>query len=112
MPSPRHVVQVGLIAGVVAYAAHAIAGFAAGSSLFEDWLYDALLVGAALLRLARGLVVSRERVAWLGLGGRVAPCARGVIDLTLHPELQEGAFPSRADVLSQAFYPAANLPLI
>src|SRR3954452_16699300 len=112
MPSPRHVVQVGLIAGVAAYAAHAIGGLAAGSSLFEDWLYDALLVGSALLCLARGIAVPGERAAWLVLGLGLTSWSVGVVDLTLHPQLQEGAFPSRADVLSLAFYPAAYVALI
>src|SRR3954454_8178856 len=112
MPSPRQVAQVGLIAGVVAYAAHAIGGLAAGSSLFEDWLYDALLVGAALLCLARGIAVPGERAAWLVLGLGLTSWSAGVVDLTLHPQLQEGGFPSRADVLSLAFYPAAYVALM
>ena len=112
MPSPRQVAQVGLIAGVAAYAAHAIAGFATGSSFFEDWLYNALLAGAATLCIARGILVPGERAAWLVLGAGLASWSAGVIDLTIHPDQQDGGFPSRADILSLAFYPAAYLALM
>ncbi|TML99294.1 MAG: diguanylate cyclase [Actinobacteria bacterium] len=104
--------QLLLVVGLAAYAVHSITGLGRDSAFFEDWLYDGLLAGSAVLCLARGALVAPQRAAWLVLGTGLAVWSAGVIDTTLHPTLQDGAFPSRADVLWLAFYPFAYGALV
>jgi two-component system cell cycle response regulator len=101
-----------LFAGLLAYAAHALTGVARDSPVLEDWLYDGLLAGAAALCLARGVLVRHERAAWLVLGAGLASWSAGVVDTTLNPSVLDAGFPSRADVLWLAFYPAAYVALV
>src|SRR5207247_84805 len=74
----------------------------AGRELFENWLYDGLLIGAAALVLLRGVLVARERLAWLVLGVGLAAWASGVVEATVHTELASGCFPSSVDVVMLA----------
>src|SRR6059058_3403865 len=77
--------QLLLVVGLAAYAVHSITGLGRDSAFFADWLV---------------------------LGTGLAVWSAGVIDTTLHPTLQDGAFPSRADVLWLAFYPFAYGALV
>jgi diguanylate cyclase (GGDEF)-like protein len=106
------VVRTGLVAGLLAYTAYSLSGLGAAHALFEDWLYDGLLVGAALLVLARAALVARERLAWLVLGAGVGAWASGVVVTTLHPGFAAGGFPSTVDLLWLSYYPAAYAALV
>lgn len=50
-----------------------------GSRLFEDWIYDAVMVGGAATCLARGMLIDRSRTAWLILGLGLSCDASGEI---------------------------------
>src|SRR3954466_3181422 len=74
-----------LVAGLVVYSAYSLSGFGSARAVFEDWLYDGLLAGAAALILLRGALVGRERRAWVVLGFGVAAWAAGVVLVTMRP---------------------------
>jgi two-component system, cell cycle response regulator len=104
-----------LLLALVAYAAHA--GFRFGGSsldgLFNDWIYNGLLVGGAGLCLARGVLVAEERPAWLILGFGLAAWAAGDIHWTLALSgLESPPFPSLSDAFYLALYPAAYVALV
>ena len=75
-------------------------------TLFDTWIYDGLIVGAAVACLARAALVRVERVAWLALGLAVAAWAAGEIYYTLElADLTAQPFPSWSDAFFVAFYP-------
>ena len=57
-------------AGLVAYGAHVAFGFGGPGSegFFQDWVYNALVLAAALSCLVRGIGSRAERARWLSLG--------------------------------------------
>jgi two-component system cell cycle response regulator len=74
-------------------------------SFFNDWLYNAVFVTAALACFWRGVAVSRDRAAWVALGTSLALWGAGDIYWTAvvqfqHPE----PYPSPADYLYIASY--------
>ncbi len=83
---------------VVLHLTHAllVVGGGAGSPLFSDWLYDAVMVGCAAVCLARALTVAGARVAWLALGVSLACDAvaeiLASIDEALLPNLQRALY--------------------
>ncbi len=83
---------------VLAHLAHSVLvlGWGASDRLFDDWLYDAVMVGCAAVCLARGLTVATARVAWLALGLSLAFDATGEvmssISETLEPNVQRGLY--------------------
>ena len=99
-------------AGLSAYVLHHLVGL--GSPvLVEDWLYNALMAGAALGCLTRGVTVARERAAWLVLGLGLAAWSAGDLYWTFvladDPELPVITL---SDALYLAFYPAAYVALV
>ncbi len=60
--------------------------------LFDDWLYDAVMVGCAAVCLARGATIGTARAAWLWLGfslcGDAAAEVLASISETLAPDVQ------------------------
>jgi two-component system, cell cycle response regulator len=87
-----------LVLLVALHLAHAllVLGGGAGSPLFSDWLYDAVMVGCAAVCLARALTVASARVAWLALGASLACDAvaevLASIDEALLPNLQRALY--------------------
>jgi two-component system cell cycle response regulator len=83
---------------VLAHLAHSVLvlGWGATDRLFDDWLYDAVMVGCAAVCLARGLTVPTARVAWLALGLSLACDAAGEvmssISESLAPNVQRGLY--------------------
>jgi two-component system, cell cycle response regulator len=55
---------------VLAHLGHSVLapGRGPAARLFDDWLYDAVMWGCAVVCLARGLTVATAKVAWLWLG--------------------------------------------
>jgi diguanylate cyclase (GGDEF)-like protein len=103
------------LVALVAYAAYSIVGFGGATveRVFEDWVYNALLVGAAVLCLLRARLVATERTAWLLLGLGLAAWSAGEILFTAAPgALGNASFPSVVDGLWLAFYPAAYAALV
>ncbi len=98
------------------YAARAIlwpdGGGTLGHHVFEDAIFNGLLVAGALLCLLRATWVPTERAAWLTLGTGLGAWAAGTILFSAAPEtVTEHGFPTVADGLWIAFYPSAFLAL-
>lgn len=83
---------------VLLHLAHSVLAFGAGATdrLFDDWLYDAVMVGCAAVCLARGLTVAPAKLAWLALGFSLACDAAGEvmssISESLAPNVQRGLY--------------------
>jgi diguanylate cyclase (GGDEF)-like protein len=102
-------------AGLAAYAAHVGFGFGGAGSdrFFEDWVYNGLVLSAALSCLVRGIVSRAERARWLSLGVGLLCLFGGELYYTLHlSHLNDPPYPSLADALYLAFYPAGYAALV
>ncbi len=105
----------GLLAGIAAHAAHAAFGLGghALDRFFEDWLLNALLLGTSAACLLRGLLVRVERLAWIVLGAAMLSWSAGFVYWTLFIVRDPAPpYPSPADVLWLAYYPAAYVALV
>jgi two-component system cell cycle response regulator len=101
--------------GLAAYAAHVVLGFGGegAASFFQDWLYNGLLLAAAVSCLLRGLTTAAERARWLSLGGGILCLFGGELYYTLHlSEIDDPPYPSLGDALYLAFYPAGYAGLV
>jgi diguanylate cyclase (GGDEF)-like protein len=109
-------IALGLLAGLLAlYAAVTI--WMLGSGSLQDavgrWVYDAVVLGAAVLVLARAATVPVERGAWLALGGGLLLWALGQTYYSVVLYYASPApFPSPADLGFLAFYPATYVGLV
>ncbi|HET7507780.1 MAG TPA: diguanylate cyclase, partial [Solirubrobacterales bacterium] len=109
-------VALGLLAGLLAvYAAVII--WTLGDASLQDavgrWVYDAVVLGAALLVLARAAAIPAERGAWLALGGGLLLWALGQTYYSVVLYYASPApFPSPADFGFLAFYPLSYLALV
>jgi diguanylate cyclase (GGDEF)-like protein len=104
------------ILGLIAYSARAIifpnGGGALGHHVFEDAIFNGLLVAGALLCLLRATWVRQERAAWLALGTGLGAWAAGTILFSADPaSVTDHDFPTLPDALWIAFYPVAFLAL-
>ena len=79
------------------------------SSLLEDWLYDAVLIGAAASCLVRAALHRRERVAWGLLGTALLVWTAGEI---YYEVAGSPPTPSPADIGYLLFYPIAYTGMI
>src|SRR3954470_24596580 len=94
---------------LAAFAAHAAFGLGGTSldGLFNDWVYNALILAAAASCLVRGMKVSVDRAAWLLLGlGLTAWAAAEIYNSAHLSKLAAPPYPSISDALWLAFYPA------
>jgi diguanylate cyclase (GGDEF)-like protein len=101
---------------LLVYSARAIlwpnGGGALGHHLFEDAIFNGLLVAGALLCLLRAAWISKEPAAWLTIGTGLAAWAAGTILFSAAPQtVTDHAFPTVPDALWIAFYPTAFLAL-
>lgn len=106
-----------LVTGIAlaAYGAHVAFGFGGPGSegFFQDWVYNALVLAAALSCLIRGIVWQAERARWLSLGVGLLCLFAGELYYTLHlSHLANPPYPSLADGLYLAFYPAGFAALV
>jgi diguanylate cyclase (GGDEF)-like protein len=106
----------GLLAGLLALYA-VITWWALGGEALQDaagrWAYDAVVLGAALIVLWRAATVAAERRAWLVLGGAMLLWALGQTYYSVVLYYASPApFPSPADLLFLAFYPASFVALV
>jgi two-component system, cell cycle response regulator len=100
-------------ASYVAYAALGLHRHEALATVFDNWVYYGLLLGAAGACLARGLLRDGERGAWLALGIAVLSWTAG--DLYWVFFLREDAtvpIPSISDAFYLAFFPPAYVSLV
>jgi two-component system cell cycle response regulator len=111
---PARVVRGVAVIGLLAYAAHSLAGLGGRSldGLFENWVFNGLLCAGAALCVLRAACSRSERAAWSALGTGLGCWAIGEILFTLDPgQVTRGSFPGTSDFLWLAFYPASFLTL-
>jgi two-component system cell cycle response regulator len=98
------------------FALHTTLGFGGpgGEDLFQDWIYNVLLLGSALVVLARGALVREDRAAWLTMGAGLLFWSLGELYYSLFIEgtsTEAGGSVSFADVLFLAMYPCFYVAL-
>ena len=102
-------------AGLLAFAAHTGLGLGgrATDSLFDDWVYNGLVIVAAGWCVARAVLVRADRAAWaliaLGLG---CWATAEILNTAYLAKLDVPPYPSIADGFWLAFYPTAYMALI
>ncbi len=104
-----------LALGLLIFTIHAALapGQSSASEFFENWLYDALLIGAAGLCLARAKLVRRERAAWFTIGLGLVAWTAGEIYYSIALSAAETVpIPSLADLGYLGFYPLTYAGLI
>ena len=98
------------IGGLSLHAAHTGLGLGGRevTALFDEWLYNGLMLGAAFACVVRGIKVRTDRLSWLLLGTGLLSWSAGdlVFSLVLVDQF-EVPVPSISDALYLAFYPAA-----
>jgi diguanylate cyclase (GGDEF)-like protein len=107
--------EVALLGGLAFHALHTGLGLGGGriDGFVDDWLYVLLLVACAAGCLAAATVATSARRAWIALGIGLACSAAGDAYFTLVLGGSESAaYPSPADALWLAFYPAAYVAVI
>ncbi|HEX6582501.1 MAG TPA: HD domain-containing phosphohydrolase [Thermoleophilaceae bacterium] len=100
---------------LLAYVAHTAVGLASPEldDLFQNWVYCGLIVAAAAICVLRAVAVQEERAAWLVMGLGVLAWAAGEVTWTLvYADDPTPPYPSAADVLQLAFYPASYTSLL
>ena len=99
-----------LVAAVAIQVADPFLGLAKGELLtrvIEDWLYNGVLIGAALVCVARAVCVREERLAWSLIGfGMVAWSAADLYYTLVLSKLDAPPYPSISDAGWLVFYPA------
>jgi diguanylate cyclase (GGDEF)-like protein len=105
----------GVLTGLLVFYG-AVTIWALGDASLQDpvgrWVYDAVVLGAALLVLARAVLITAERGAWLALGGGLLLWALGQTYYSVVLYYASPApFPSPADFGFLAFYPATYVAL-
>jgi diguanylate cyclase (GGDEF)-like protein len=102
------------LAALAAHAAHNTLGLwhPQADTLFSAWVYNGLMLGAALACLTRGILVRAQRVAWLVLGvGTLSWSAGDIYFSVFLAELEMPPLPSVSDGLFLVFYPCAYIAL-
>lgn len=106
----------GLLVGLLGLYAVVTLAELGGESLQEAtgrWVYDAVVLGAAALVLWRAATIEAERAAWLWLGAGLLLWALGQTYYSVVLYFADPApFPSPADALFLAFYPASFVALV
>ncbi len=99
--------QVFTLAGLLAYGLSTLLRSShEQSALLDGWLNDMVAGGAAALCLARGVLVRRERSAWLCVGSGLAVWTSGNVVWWLWVRTYApDAFPSVSDALWLGIYP-------
>jgi len=106
--------QVFTLAGLLAYGLSTLLRSShEQSALLDGWLNDMVAGGAAALCLARGVLVRRERSAWLCVGSGLAVWTSGNVVWWLWVRTYApDAFPSVSDALWLGIYPFLYVALV
>ena len=100
-------VWLALFSGLGLLVLHVLDVLPTAHGLFDEWLYNGLLIAAAALCLLRGAVLRAERAPWLLIGSGLAAWAAADLYWALAlADLEEPPFPSLADAGWLVFYPA------
>jgi len=116
-PRVRGALRVAAVAGLLALALHIAHGqFGVGgralNDFVKDWIYDGIIVGAAISCLVRGWLVPDGRAAWLVLGAGLTLDATGEIYYTLaFGNAANPPTPSLADLFYLLYYPCVYVGL-
>jgi two-component system, cell cycle response regulator len=97
------------------FAAHAQFHFGGDSVdvLFNDWVYNGLVLAAAASCLLRAVKISVDRAAWLLIGlGLTAWAAAEIYNSAFLSKLADPPYPSISDALWLTFYPAAYMAFV
>ena len=109
-------VALGLLAALLAFYAVVVIGELPDEGLQDAvgrWVYDVVVLGAAAIVLWRAVRMPAERRAWLALGIGLLLWALGQTYYSVVLYYAEPApFPSPADALFLAFYPASFVALV
>jgi diguanylate cyclase (GGDEF)-like protein len=99
-----------LFALIAAHLAHSLTGLGGGDTetLFDVWVYDAVMVACAALCLARGALRGPARIAWLFLGVGLSCDAAGEILASISELLA----PTVQNVLYLCFYLGAYIAIV
>jgi diguanylate cyclase (GGDEF)-like protein len=82
------------------------------NELFDDYVYNALMFGAAFAVIARGIAVKAQRAAWLAMGAGLLCWSLGELYFTLFLEgAGEASGITPADVLYLTMYPCMYVAL-
>jgi diguanylate cyclase (GGDEF)-like protein len=113
-PAPVRAALAVLTVGIALRTAHSFGlGGPELERLFLVWVYSGVMYGCALLCLARGVLVRRDRLAWLLTGGGTALWATGdVLYQVLYAHAELIPFPSVADAAYYASYLFAYAGLV
>jgi diguanylate cyclase (GGDEF)-like protein len=98
------------------YALHTTVGFGGpgGEGLFQDWIYNILMLGSAVVVLARAALMREDRAAWTAMGVGLLSWGLGELYYSLYIEgtsAEAGGSVSFADVLFLAMYPCFYIAL-
>jgi diguanylate cyclase (GGDEF)-like protein len=100
----------------VAYVLHVLIGSGWGETVeafFNSWVFSAMILGAGVMCVARGVLVESDRLAWSVLGGGMLSWGVASVYWSLFLKHMEAPpYPSVADSLYLAFYPAAYVALM
>src|ERR1700739_1624837 len=112
--SPQIVSLACLLGGVGVLMLHFTLGLggARSDSVFENGVYNALMLGATAAVLTRAVLVRAQRPAWLAMGAGLACWSAGELYFTLFlegPNAPTGVTP--ADAMYLAMYPCMYVAL-
>jgi two-component system, cell cycle response regulator len=95
-----------LALGVLAHGLHGAGVLGGSDSFFVDWLYTGLQWGTAAICVARVVVISRDRLAWLAFSAYLVLSAVGDLTWTVHfNHFDEAPYPNWSDAIYLASYP-------
>ncbi|HEX8066346.1 MAG TPA: diguanylate cyclase [Thermoleophilaceae bacterium] len=109
------VTQLFTLLAFIAYALHVGVGVGGEgtTTFFNDYVYNALVVSAALSCLVRAARVREHRGAWLVIGAGLLTWSAAEIYNTFYlSKLEEPPYPSLSDALWLSFYPATYVAML
>jgi len=104
-----------LMAGLALHLLHGPGSidFGVPAGVFDEWIYNGVLIGAALVCAARAVLVREERVAWALISvGLLAWSAADVYYTAVLGKLDEPPFPSISDAGWLLFYPTIWIAVV
>ncbi len=115
-PTPIRIALYALAAGLAVHVVHGVLGVGSGdflASVIGAGVYNAVLLGAALVCVARAALSRHERMAWALIGfGLAAWSAADLYYTFVLAKLDEPPYPSVSDAGWLVFYPACWIAVV